>query len=84
MTREREIEILMEDRCTRKEAEKHLKDGATIFEDFEENLESYLDEWDIEGEDREAYRKMVTDKIPVADWGIVEQDGKTYYIDYAL
>ena len=84
MTREREIEILMEDRCTRKEAEKHLKDGATIFEDFEENLESYLDEWDIEEEDREAYRNMVTDKIPAADWGIVEQDGKTYYIDYAL
>ncbi len=84
MTREREIEILMEDRCTRKEAEKHLKDGATIFEDFGENLESYLDEWDIEEEDREPYRKMVTDKIPVADWGIVEQDGKTYYIDYAL
>lgn len=84
MTREREIEILMEDKCTRKEAEKHLKDGTIIFEDFEENLESYLDEWDIEEEEREAYRKMVTYKIPVADWGIVEQDGKTYYIDYAL
>ena len=84
MTREREIEILMEDRCTKSEAEKHLKDGTTVFEDFEENLESYLDEWDIEEEDREAYRKMVTDKIPVADWGVVEQDGKTYYIDYAL
>ena len=84
MTREREIEILMDDRCTRKEAEKHLKDGTIIFEDFAENLESYLDEWDIEEEDREAYRKMVADKIPVADWGIVEQDGKTYYIEYAL
>ena len=84
MTREREIEILMQDRCTKSEAEKHLKDGTIIFEDFEENLESYLDEWDIEEEDREPYRKMVTDKIPVADWGIVEQDGKTYYIEYAL
>ena len=84
MTREREIEILMEDRCTKSEAEKHLKDGTIIFEDFGENLESYLDEWDIEEEDREAYRKMVTDKIPVADWGVVEQDGKTYYIQYAL
>ena len=84
MTREREIEILMDDRCTRKEAEKHLKDGTIIFEDFGENLESYLDEWDIEEEDREAYRKMVTDKIPVAYQLIVEQDRKTYYIDYAL
>ena len=79
-----DVDILMLDRCTRAEAEKHLKNGTVIFEDFEENLESYLDEWDIEEEDREAYRKMVVDKIPVADWGIVEQDGKTYYIDYAL
>lgn len=84
MTREREIEILMDDRCTIREAEKLLKAGTTIFEDFEENLEAYLDEWNIEEEDREAYRKMVTDKIPVADWGIVERDGKTYYIMYVL
>ena len=84
MTREREIEILMEDKCTRKEAEKHLKNGTIIFEDFEENLESYLDELDIEEEDREAYRKMVTDKIPTTDWGVVEQDGKTYFIMYVL
>lgn len=84
MTREREIEILMQDGCTRAEAEKHLKDGTIIFEDFEENLESYLDEWDIDEEDRNTYRKMVTDKIPVTDWGIVEQDGKTYYIMYVL
>ena len=27
MTREMEIEILMEDRCTKSEAEKHLKNG---------------------------------------------------------
>ena len=84
MTREREIEILMEDRCTRTEAEKHLKNGTVVFGDFEESLESYLDEWNIEEDDREAYRKMVTDKIPAADWGIVEQDGNTYYIMYVL
>lgn len=84
MTREREIEILMQDGCTRAEAEKHLKNGTVVFDDFEENFEAYLDEWDVEEEDKEAYRKMVADKIPVADWGIVEQDGKTYYIDYAL
>ena len=33
MTREREIELLMMDRCTKSEAEKHLKDGSTVFED---------------------------------------------------
>ena len=84
MTREREIELLMLDRCTKSEAEKHLKNGSTIFEDFEENIESYLDEWNIEDEDKDEYRKMVTDKIPARDWGIVEDNGKTYYIMYVL
>ena len=84
MTREREIELLMLDRCTKSEAEKHLKNGSTTFEDFEENIESYLDEWNIEEEDKDEYRKMVTDKIPARDWGIVEDNGKTYYIMYVL
>ena len=84
MTREREIELLMLDRCTKSEAEKHLKNGSTIFEDFEENIESYLDECNIEEEDKDEYRKMVTDKIPARDWGIVEDNGKTYYIMYVL
>lgn len=84
MTKEREIELLMMDRCTKSEAEKHLKNGSTIFEDFEENIESYLDEWNIEEEDKDEYRKMVTDKIPARDWGIVEDNGKTYYIMYVL
>ena len=84
MTREREIELLMLDRCTKSEAEKHLKNGSTIFEDFEENIESYLDEWNIEEKDKDEYRKMVTDKIPASDWGIVEDNEKTYYIMYVL
>ena len=84
MTREMEIEILMEDRHTRSEAEKHLKNGTTIFEDFEENFESYLNEWDIDEEDRNEYRRMANEKIPATDWGIVEKDGKTYYIMYVL
>ena len=84
MTREREIELLMLDRCTKSEAEKHLKNGSTIFEDFEENIESYLNEWNIEEEDKDEYRKMVTDKIPVRDLGIVEDNEKTYYIMYVL
>lgn len=84
MTKEREIKLLMLDRCTKSEAEKHLKNGSTIFEDFEENIESYLNEWNIEEEDKDEYRKMVTDKIPARDWGIVEDNGKTYYIMYVL
>lgn len=59
MTREKEVELLMKDGDTRSEAEKHLKDGAMIIEDLEENLENYLDEWGVEEEDREAYRNMI-------------------------
>lgn len=84
MTREREIELLMMDRCTKSEAEKHLKNGSTVFEDFEGNIENYLNEWNIGESDKDEYRKMVMNKVPVRDWGIVEDNGKTYYIMYAL
>ena len=84
MTREREIEILMEDRCTKSEAEKHLKNGTIIFEDFEENFEKYMEEWDIEEEERESYKKMIETGEPITDWGVVKLEGKTYYIQYVL
>lgn len=84
MTRELEISILAEDGCTASEAEKHLKNGTIIFDDFEEKIEDYLDEWGIDEGCRGEYRKMITDKTPVTDWGIVEKDGKTYYIMYVL
>lgn len=84
MTDEKRIELLMKDGDTRSEAEKHLKAGAIVFEDLDKNLESYLDEWDTEEEDREEYRKMVTKHIPVAGWGVVEEEGNTYYIMYVL
>ena len=92
MTREMEIKILMEDRCTRAEAEKHLKNGTTIFEDFEENFDKYMEEWKSgyaeDSEDYiemvEGYKNMIETGIPVADWGVVEKDGKTYYIMYVL
>ena len=84
--KEREIEILMLDRCTKSDAEKHLKNGSTVFEgdDFEKFFDDYMKEWNIEEEDIEEYRKMITDKIPVRDWGIVEDNGETYYIMYVL
>ena len=92
MTREKQIEILMEDRCTKSETEKHLKNGTTIFEDFEENFDKYMEEWKSgyaeDSEDYiemvEGYKNMIETGIPVADWGVVEKDGKTYYIMYVL
>lgn len=67
MTREKEIEILMEDGCTREDAKRHLEVGTIVYEDFEEVL-----------------RKMIETKEPFPDWGIVELNGKTYYIMYCL
>ena len=74
----------MKDGCTRYDAEKHLKNGATIFEDLEENFESYMEEWDIEEEDQEKYKTMIESGIPVLDWGVAKIDEKTYYIEYIL
>ena len=91
MTRKMEIEILMEDRCTRAEAERHLKNGTVIFEDFEENFDKYMEEWKDPAEDEEeytkmveGYKKMIKTGIPITDWGVVTVDGKTYYIMYVL
>ena len=91
MTIEKQIEILIEDGCTKSEAEKHLKNGATIFEDFEENFDKYMEEWKYLTEDEEEYVKMVEGYKnmietgnPVTDWGVVKKDGKTYYIMYVL
>ena len=91
MTREKQIEILMEDRCTKSEAEKHLKNGTIIFEDCEENFEKYMEEWKYLAEDEEeynnmvkSYRNMIETGEPVTDWGVVKLEGKTYYIQYVL
>lgn len=84
MERTKEIEILMKDGCTKSEAEKHIKKGATIFEDFEEKFDLYMNEWDCDQEEKENYKKMIDSKIPAMDLGVVELDGNTYYIMYAL
>ena len=91
MTTKKQIEILMEDRCTKSEAEKLLKNGTTIFEDFKENFDKYMEEWKYLAEDEEeyikmveGYKKMIKTGIPVTDWEVVKKDGKTYYIMYVL
>ena len=83
---ERKIEVLMEDGCSRKEAEKFLETGTIVFEgsDFEGFFDQYMEEWNVSPEEREEYEKMVKTKVPMLDWGIVEKEGKAYYIMYAL
>lgn len=85
MTTERQIEILMEDGCTKSEAKKYLdRNGVTIFtaEDFEGNFDRYMEEWYIDEDDLQAYKDMIEKKIPIVDWGIVTDEEGTYYIMY--
>lgn len=84
MTTEKQIEILMKNGCLKSEAEKYLKNGCTIFTDFEENFDQYMKDWNIDEDDLLVYKDMVERKIPAPDWGIVEDNGKTYYIMYVL
>ena len=84
MTKEKQIEILMKDRCTKTEAENFLKNGTTIYDDFEENFEDYMKEWICDEDQIAAFKEMVDTKSPVLDWGIVEDNGKTYYIEYVV
>lgn len=84
MTKERQIEILSMNGCTEAEAKKHLDNGSVVLTDFEERFDDYMKEWDIEGEDIPIYKKMIDEKKPAPDWGIVEDDGHTFYIMYML
>lgn len=82
MTREKQIEILIEDRCTKADAEKALKRGTVIFEDFEEHFDDYMKEWECDEEEIERFREMIQKKDPVTGWGIVDMEGHNYYIAY--
>ena len=86
-----DVDILMLDGCTKAESEKHLKNGTTIFKDFEENFDMYMDEWKASCIDDEEYlemvakyKNMIATGEPVTDWGIVKYGSKTYYIMYCL
>ena len=79
-----EIKILMMDGCTESEAKKHLERGTMVYSDMAENFDKYAEEWKLDEEEREAIRNMIDNKEPAQDWGVVEIDGKTYFIQYVL
>ena len=79
-----EIKILMMDGCTESEAKKHLERGTMVYIDLPENFERYAEEWQLDEEEREAIRNMIDTREPAKDWGVIEIDGKTYFIQYVL
>lgn len=83
---EKKLEIIMEDSYTKKEAVDYLCNGSAVYEkeEFEKFFDQYMDEWDVEEEDQEEYKKMIETNKPAFDWGVVEYEGITYFIDYVL
>lgn len=82
-----DMDILLEDNCTKAEAKKYLETGTTIYRDLEEGLEGYCEEWDNCCADdgySDMVREMVRTHKPCTDWGCVEIEGKWYYIMYVL
>ena len=82
----RDIEILMADGCTKDDAIKHINSGTIVYEDLEENLDSYLDEMKGYNDEEiiEGIKNMVITKDPLPDWGVVNKDGKYFFAAYAL
>lgn len=83
--REKEIAILMEDRCTRKEAEKYLKNGTIVYESIDDWIDNLgdlikesLEEYNV---DIEGYKKMARDG-GLADTSVVVFEGNEYVVDY--
>ena len=81
-----DIEVLMKNGYSKRKAEEELKRGTVVFEgeDFERHFDDYMEEWGVDEEEQEKYRKMLEEKIALPDWGIVEDNGNTYYIMYCL
>lgn len=81
-----DIEVLMKNGYSKRKAEEELKRGTVVFEgeDFERHFDDYMEEWGVDEDEQEKYRKMLEEKIAIPDWGIVEDNGNTYYIMYCL
>ena len=81
-----DIEVLMKNGYSKRKAEEELKRGTVVFEgeDFERHFDNYMEEWGVDEEEQEKYKKMLDKKTALPDWGIVEDNGNTYYIMYCL
>ena len=82
MEENKEIEILRLDGCTKTEAIKAIKNGTIVYDDFKQNIETYLNEWGLNESEKIEYRNMIKTRIPIEDWGIVEKNNKIYFIQY--
>ena len=79
MTREQEIRIIMADRCMKAEAERFIKNGAIIYEDPEDWIQTLKDSDVYEGETIQDARNGAYECISV-----VTVDNHEYLIEYVI
>lgn len=85
-----DIDILMLTGLTEHDARYFVNNGAIIYRDFEECINTYLDEfassWDDEDfiEYKNDILKMIETGKPIIDWDIVRSNNHKYYIQYCL
>lgn len=83
---EMEIEILMQDKCTKAEASKYVANGTVIVP--VEEWADFIAQYDDQYEDIDAYHKEYSiENIKagkLADHSCVEFKGKSYIIEYVL
>lgn len=77
---ERNIRILMEDYCTRKEAIEHLKRGTIVWENINDYIANLKDCDCWEGETEESIREDSNPDMPI----VVTYKGKEYLVQYCL
>lgn len=84
----KDVDILMKDRCTVQEAMSRLMNGTvTIFD--RDDLAFFIEEMRADGgyepEEIEAHEEMLKTGNPLTDWGVVEDDqGTPFFIMYVL
>lgn len=54
-----DIEVLMKNGYSKRKAEEELKRGTVVFEgeDFERHFDDYMEEWGVDEEEQEKYKK---------------------------
>lgn len=85
LTKEQKLEILMDCRCTRKEAVNYVDKNDVTFYTADEllaDLDSYVFEDD--NEEYKQYIEMIKTKKALPDWNVVDYNGTTYFIGFCL
>ena len=79
-----DFKIIMEDGNSKEETKLYLKNGSMVFdkEEFVKNFNSYMIKWCFDRRRITRLKKMIDTDVPAPNWGVVNKNGKVYYIKY--